>query len=386
MFGHRFHPKYFSRHLDTEIKEIYWETIIASLALSMVLIFEPIYLFTLGFSISKILLFFAQVYGWYLILIPLGAKFAGKWGYKKSIFISNIFYVLYWILLFLIGSNQMLFFVAPIFFALQKTFFWPAYNADIAINSGKKQTGREVGALFATVQIVSVIGPFIGGVISYKFGFMTLFVTVSVLMLVSVYPLSRSPEMYSTHIFTFRNFWNIWKNKYVNFIGYWGFAPHMMMITIWPVVIFLAISNVFGVGVITTVASALAAVLMLYIGRLTDKMHGPDLVKLSSLFYSMTWVFRFLALGVPAILAFDVLTKFGQGVLDVEGNSLTFEIAGSQKADYAIAYSVFYEFSLSVGKIVLALGGIWILALGGSISMIFVLAGALTLLFGLLRK
>src|SRR3989344_9446063 len=166
---HRF--KYFSSKINREVQEVYWYTAVHSLALAMVMIFEPIYLYSLGFSISKILWFYVFVYAWYALLVSLGAKFAGRFGYKHAIFISNIFYVLYWLTLFGIGKYDYLFYVAPLLFALQKSWFWPAYDADMALNSKGAQQGREVGALFSLIQVVFIAGPFIGGYISFQFGF-----------------------------------------------------------------------------------------------------------------------------------------------------------------------------------------------------------------------
>ena len=127
----------------------------------MVFIFEPIYLYTLGYSLVEIMWFYVQVYVWYALLVSFGAKFAGRYGYKHSIFVSNLFYIAYWLVFFSVKAHPVLFFAAPIFFALQKSWFWPAYNADVALSALKVQVGREVGMLFTLVQVGFVIGPFL---------------------------------------------------------------------------------------------------------------------------------------------------------------------------------------------------------------------------------
>src|SRR3989338_6920287 len=165
------HLRYFTSSVNREVKEIYEYSLVYTLALSLVFIFEPIYLWSLNYSLIDILLFYLQIYVWYAVLISVGARFASRFGYKHSLLVSNVFYVLYWLALFSIKSHPMLFFAAPVIFALQKSWLWPAYDADMSLNSGGRQQGRETGALISMIQMVFVIGPFLGGAIVASFGF-----------------------------------------------------------------------------------------------------------------------------------------------------------------------------------------------------------------------
>src|SRR3989344_5481730 len=118
----RYH--YFSHELNREVKELYWNTGLFNLAINLAYIFEPIYLITLGYSVVDIMYFY------------------------------------------------LLFYVAPILFAFQKSLFWPPYNADVALNNVKIQRGREVGVLFSVIEFAAILGPILGGFISYQFGFL----------------------------------------------------------------------------------------------------------------------------------------------------------------------------------------------------------------------
>jgi hypothetical protein len=124
---------------------------------------------------------------------------------------------------------------------------------------------------------------------------------------------------------------------------------------------------------------------MLYIGRRADLENKRHLIEINSIVYGLSWIFRFLARAIPSVLLFDFLTKVLKGSVAVPTTALTYEKAGSGGADQAIAYSVFYEFSLSIGKIVTALVGIWVLAATGNIYLVFAFAGILTMFYGLLK-
>ncbi|MBI2356361.1 MAG: MFS transporter [Candidatus Doudnabacteria bacterium] len=379
-------PHYFSHHVNREVKEVYWSAAFFNLALTLTFIFEPIFLYKLGYGLGQILIFYAFVYFWYSVLIFGGARVTSLIGYKHAMFLGSVFYVLYWLTLYQIGSYASLFYFAPVLLAIQKSLFWPAYDAEVAISSQKSQRGREVAVLFSTIELVTIVGPLLGGAISYFYGFQALFLVGSILMLFSVYPLFRSKEVYTRHKFHFRNFIKVFRRYPLNFLGYWGYAEDLMIMTLWPVFMFLTVSSVFHVGTIATFASIIATVIMLYLGKLTDRLSKVELVQVGALVYGLTWVFRFLAKGFWPVLTFDALTRTGKGFLNVPMISLTYDLAGSEGSEHAIAYSVFYEFSLAIGKVLTALSGIVILALTGNVFWVFAFVGILTMFYGLLRK
>ena len=379
------HLRYFTSSVNREVKEIYEYSLVYTLALSLVFIFEPIYLWSLNYSLIDILLFYLQIYVWYAVLISVGARFASRFGYKHSLLVSNVFYVLYWLALFSIKSHPMLFFAAPVIFALQKSWLWPAYDADMSLNSGGRQQGRETGALISMIQMVFVIGPFLGGAVVAGLGFKFLFGLSAALMLLSAYPLFKSPEIYSRHEFRFKNAWRIFRQNTSNFFGYWGYAEDLMLQSLWPVYMFAVIPNFVDVGTVSTIAALVGSVVMLYVGRLGDKQDKKEIILKSSVFYGVTWVLRFLAIDVPGVVLFETLTKPGKAATDVSMRSLTFEKGAGRGPDYAIAYNVFYEFSLAIGKIVTCLAAIAILAFTGNVYLVFALAGILTMFYGFLK-
>ncbi|OGE95770.1 MAG: hypothetical protein A3E98_02880 [Candidatus Doudnabacteria bacterium RIFCSPHIGHO2_12_FULL_48_11] len=221
------------------MKEIYWHNFLASFASALVFIFEPIYLYTLSSSLIYVLWFYVQIYVWYAVFISFGAKFASKFGYKHSILLSNIFYVIYWVTLYFIKAESALFYIAPMFFALQKSFFWPAFDADMSLNDQKRQRGREVGVLFSTQELAFIIGPLLGGFLLSAFGFLPLFVLAGVLTFVSVIPLFQSRDIFDRHEFRVKNLWQVIKTHKRNFFAYWGYAEDLMSQSLWPVYIFL---------------------------------------------------------------------------------------------------------------------------------------------------
>jgi MFS family permease len=385
MYKLRSSLKYFSQHVNQEIQELYLQTGIANLALSLVFIFQPIYLYTLGYSLISILWFFAMIYGWYLVFITFGAKFASRFGYKHAIFLSNIFYVIFWSTLYLIDQNSTMFFVAPIFFALQKAFFWPAFHADMALMADKKQEGREVGVLYTLAEVSFIIGPFFGGLISEDLGFLWLFVIASGLMLISAVPLFYTPDIHARHKFRFKQIVAIFKQYPMNFLGYLGFADELMVQSLWPVFIFIIVGGFIDAGIVSTVAALIAAMVMLYVGRASDQTNKQTMVQHFTPIYALSWIFRFLVNSLGLVVFFDAITKIGYDAVQVAVEAESLE-SGGRNPDHAIAYMVFYEGSMAFTKVLTSLLGILILSLTGNIFLIFILTGFMTMLYGFVRS
>src|SRR3990167_1375608 len=90
---------FFATRLSYQVRELYLSVSIVDFAVAMVAIFEPIYLYQIGFSIERILYFYLAVYAGYFIFIPLGAKFARRFGYERAILLGSPFLAAYYLAL-----------------------------------------------------------------------------------------------------------------------------------------------------------------------------------------------------------------------------------------------------------------------------------------------
>src|SRR3989338_6501641 len=129
MFSIHF-PQYFTKKVRQEIGEIYAHTAIANTALSMMSLFEPIFLYAvLDFTIPQVLWFTALIYAVYIIFLPLGGKVASFYGYKHAIALSVPFHIIYWMLLIVSQQSPNVAFLAAVFYGLSKTFYWPGLHS-----------------------------------------------------------------------------------------------------------------------------------------------------------------------------------------------------------------------------------------------------------------
>src|SRR3989344_1691541 len=87
-------------HMRREIKELFVSTLILNFGIMMIQLFEPIYLYEIGYSLLWIVGFFLIIYLTYFLTLPIGANFARVHGYEKSLVVSSVILVLYYIVFY----------------------------------------------------------------------------------------------------------------------------------------------------------------------------------------------------------------------------------------------------------------------------------------------
>ena len=113
----------FGLNLRDELKELYLFSLLFSFAYSLVIIFEPVFFYQTGFSLSFIALYYAMHYILYIFLLPLGGMFAARFGFERSISLSLPLFVLYFLSLTIVPDHNWMVFVAVVLLTLHKTFY-----------------------------------------------------------------------------------------------------------------------------------------------------------------------------------------------------------------------------------------------------------------------
>jgi MFS family permease len=382
MIFHFHLPHYFASKVRKQVEHLYSATAIGNLAQAMITLFEPIFLYqALGLSIVEVLLFFATVYALYIILMPFGAKIATTFGYAHSIFFSVPFQILFW--LSLIGSqyNFNFIYIAPLLYALQKTLFWPAWNATLAQYANQKQVAREFSMMYALMSVMQILGPMIGGFLAIFLGPTYLFVIGSIIYLCSAIPLFWSKEGKLFTKYRYHDTWALIKKYPARFLGYLGFGEELLVLTIWPIFIFLVVKNYQDVGSLVTVATLLATSLSLYIGIYSDKHSKTKVMRIGNFFYILSWLARIPVIGAFGAFITDSISRTAKGLIVIPLTSLTYERAETTKI---MPYIVGSEQMLCMGKILACLLGIIVFAATGSFVLLFLLGGLFSLFYFLI--
>lgn len=372
-------PHYFSRRVREEIGELYAHSAIANLALSMMLLFEPIFLYAvLKFTVPEVLLFTAVVYGVYIIAIPLGGKFASLYGYKHAIAFSVPFHIIYWMLLIVSQQSPSVAFLAAVFYGLSKTFYWPGFHSLMARYADQGQVGREFGVIYSLISLTFILGPFVAGYLSKHFGFTTTFIITAIIYAFSILPLFRVKEIFTPKEYFYKDTWALYKTLPRKFLGYVGFGEELLVLNIWPIFIYLIVKDFQSAGGLATVASLMAAILALLIGKVTDHYSKRVLIKLGAFFTSLVWLMRTIATNFWNTFFVDTLSRTSKEMAFIPISTVTYIRAENT---HVLPYVVFFEQSLSIGKLLACLIGIILFSLSGSFMVLFIVGALFSLLY-----
>lgn len=349
-------------------------------AAAAITLFEPIYLWSLGYRIPEIMLFYLLVYVPYYFLLPLGGKFVARLGPERAILFSTFWLVAYFTALIGIGSVPELFFVAPILFALQKTFYWPAYHFQFMRWSERTERGSEFSALWTVSTMMYVIAPVVAGLVIKFYGFTPLFIGAAILILFSSAPLfySKTPPKREEYSYL-KSFVLPFRRRYIkNTAGYLGLGEELVGMTIWPIFILLIFGDVLNLGILVGVSALITSIATLVAGKLTDRIPKKRVLSVSSLIQAGLWLVRLATRTHLPVFLTDVAGRATHNGVFVSLTTLTYDRA--HEDDYSW-HGVYYEQGFALAKSLMAAVIIVIAAWFDPFNASFAIAGLSSLLY-----
>ncbi len=382
-FSH-FTPHYFQKHLSRQLEELYASVAILDFALAAVALFEPVYIYQLGYSLQHVLLFFLMTYAAYFFTLPLGGKFVARFGPERSIALSTILLVGYYGGLMLLKSVDWMFWVTPFFLTLQKTFYWPAYHTDFILTSDQGQRGKEFSGLWSLSILMNIIGPLVGGIVVTTLGFPTLFLGVIAVIILSniplfVQPINHIPQPYS-----------YWQSLIMPFqrrhikttLAYLGFGEEFVMQFVWPIFIVLVVKSYVEFGGLIALATLVTAFATLYIGKVVDRNQPRRALAWGTIVTAVVWLTRpFMKLVAPVLIS-DTLGRIAKNTTFVPMTAMTYERALQEKN--IIPRAVFYEQGFALAKSLAPALIIVASLIMPTFTAAFIIAGVVSLLYFLL--
>jgi MFS family permease len=390
LHNHQFH--YLNQPLDREIRELYISMAIKGLALAMIGIFEPVYLYLqFDHSVSKMLIYFGIIHGLYALLVPLSGKIMQKVGLEWAMFLSSPFIFGYYLFLYFMGNFGALWWIVMLsilFNLIYKIFFWPAFHTHFAKFSRRKDRAKSIGLLNVIASLAGVGGPLIGGLILTFFDFPFLFgLTLTLLFLSSIVLLFSKVTKISfryNYIQLFKIFFKKKIRKTLIALGAEG-AEKGIALFLWPIFLFFVVKEYAEMGFVTSAVFLALLIFTLYIGKRSDTMEKEKLIKIGSFLNATAWIGKiFPQTALQAFFA-DVYHRSTQTFLKIPFGALTYDKAAlveTEIDEFIVIREMAHNFLRS-----LALVGLGVLLLSTTKLFIgFLFAALFSLLFVLLKK
>jgi len=280
--------------LKDELNEIYLNQIIQTLAVSLIGIFIPIYLFEIGFDLIMIINYYMVFSLGVIFFSFLTAKISARIGLKHTIFLSTIPLITIYILLQFLGHYNMysLFYLIPIIQGMWSSLYWIPLHSEFVKNSHKLHEGNEIGNLLAFPKLVATFAPFFGAVILKAMGFDVLFIMVIALIMLSVAPLFLTGDSKKRFNFDMEKFrWILPKNLHIHL-----FAEGILFVVevlIWPLLVYFLFRDIMGIGILATITSIGVIAFTFVVSRYANTASNKrNLMRIGGIFYGLVLVAR----------------------------------------------------------------------------------------------
>jgi len=367
----------------TGLKAIYLMHSLQGFAFSLIGIFIPIYLLTLNYQVSQVLIFYIFHYLFLAAFAFLAAYVASRIGLQRTIIIRFPFTFIYLGLLFSLKDLATPLPFIALFSGLESALYWIPLHILFTKNSNKEELGDSTGKLFALPQIMGLLAPLIGGLLATLFGFKFLIGTVIILLLLSVLPLfkfsSAESFAFSGKMLVLPQLVALADSVYHRIVDAlpiktrFNFQPargkelykkykkyfwaeifdnigEETEAIIWPIFIYLNLLNVASVGLVGTLLSLGSILVTLIIGKTADRISKIKLIKLGAFLLAMTWLARYFFASQPLYFVMTIVSGFFTALFLV---AYTSKLYGLAKADESLTdeFFVFREIPVALGRI-----------------------------------
>ena len=257
----------------------------------------------------------------------------GFLNFRKSIFLGNVFLAISTIFLMLSPYSLLFLFLSSITYAIETTIYWIPYHLFFIrkASSESGQYGKAFGTRLLLSQIASAAGPILGGFIIAYFGFTTLFIIGTVLIISSAIPVLFSVTEHNhgkhnaRHIFERLVKSRSLRNDTIAIASVEGDA--LLYSVFWPILLFTIAESFSKIGVITSISVTISCLAALIIGNLVDKRGGKFIHKIGCTINSILYLPRIFITSIQAFFILDIVDKLNGILYAVPFNAAMYEHA-----------------------------------------------------------
>jgi len=314
---HHFRIKY------TELNEIYIFNTLRSLAFSLIVIFIPIYLLVLGYSIQVVFSYYIFFYIVKAVTEFFSIYLIRFFGPKHIIAAAVPFMLVHFFMLQTLGKYNWPLFLVAFFGAVAIGLYWQSYHYDFSRSKSKKKAGRDVSRSYFFIYLTAIAAPFIGGYLSDNFSIVITFWVVIFLLLLGSLALFKTKEKYikKRKIDLKRIKIKEIKRDMISYAGVgWEVGASMI---VWPLFIYLILGNYQSVGAVTSISTLGALATVYLIGKKSDKSPGNKLkyIKYGSLFKSLIYLLKIFVVTSIGVYLINIIRSTVGAIFSVGWDS-----------------------------------------------------------------
>jgi MFS family permease len=369
-----------------DLMRLYWAGIFRKISISILAIFSPVYIYLsfLDFSYSQrasivaVLVYWLIVFVFKQFFLIASENLSQKIGFKATIGVSLIPLLLYFPCVIFAKQNLLLFLPAAIFWGGHAGPFWWGYHGYFVKSADSKKFGESIGKYGFLETAAAILAPLVGVFVVSTFGFTVTFIVAAAFMVAGYIALGRDHDKKQRRDVKLDDILKLIFHHKRYSISYFGSGGETVLLgVVWPLYLYLFFGNFSDLGIVISASLFVSAVFGVLVGAWIDKQGERKTIIYGTPLISLSWVLRAIFSSIGAFIFADSSWNFGQKMVSLPLNALTYRKAVDGGTARAI---LFRELSLGIGAVSsLLIYSLWVM-IGGSMASGFVIAIILSFL------
>lgn len=364
----------------TDLMRLFLSAVSRRVAVTLLSIFSPIFVFQVvrnlgvgqGEAIAAVFAYYFIAFFVRLLAYIYSENLSQIVGFKGMIRLSFIPFVLFLPALFFAARIPAMLSVAAVLWGIHAGFFWWGYHGYFVKSGEKGRYGEDIGKASVLETVALVVTPAFGAFVVSLFGFGTLFILSAIFMVFSLILLGKDHDKKQKIDIEFREVINLVKSHRSISLAYAGSGTEgVLYYIVWPLFLFLFFGQVISLGAVLSASALIAAVFGMITGRWDDKRGERTIISYGVPLITASWLLRILARSMSIFIIADSLWNFGQRMVGLPLNALTYNKAVEGSSARAI---LFRETAMLIGILISILLIIVWLLIGGGLMGSFLLA------------
>lgn len=323
-------------------------TFITTFAKLLIEVFIPLILYNMNFTIKEIILFLIIKHALCTIFLPITKLVIKKKSTTFLMIISSILFTLSYIYLNFLTKNLFKLLIFTTLLSMYLTFYWVGrHTYALSIIEDKKATDNT--SLYTIFTILGgLFSTYLGSILIEKTSYLFLSIIVLFLMLISIIPLTKIiPKKETNEIKLITIITSFPKRNYIfTFLDQLRFV----LVTIFPLYIYLNINKSYKYIGIINIVSGLGSIIYIYIlKKLMDK-NKSDYLSSSLLYLAITYTLKLLTKNNIIFL----IIVFFEGIFRSVVDLITLRNTYVYSKNYTrLNYTIFTEGINNIGRVII---------------------------------
>lgn len=323
-------------------------TFVTTFAKLLIEVFIPLILYNMNFTIKDIILFLIIKHALCTIFLPITKLVIKKKSTTFLMIISSILFTLSYIYLNFLTKNLFKLLIFTTLLSMYLTFYWVGrHTYALSIIEDKKATDNV--SLYTIFTILGgLFSTYIGSILIEKTSYLFLSIIVLFLMLISIIPLTKIKSKKETNEIKLITIITSFPKR--NYIFTFLDQLRFVLVTIFPLYIYLNINKSYKYIGIINIVSGLGSIIYIYIlKKLMDK-NKSDYLSSSLLYLAITYTLKLLTKNNIIFL----IIVFFEGIFRSVVDLITLRNTYVYSKNYTrLNYTIFTEGINNIGRVII---------------------------------